>query len=72
MPEKYPEHEKLLALRCPGKPEEPYASHNHLIGDFLEWLSGEGYHIVSQDTESGEYYGGWHRCSVLHCRLLRY
>lgn len=44
--EKYPEHAKLLALRCPGKPEDPFASHNHLVGDFLGWLEGEGYVIA--------------------------
>ena len=41
----YPEHEKLAALRCPGKPDDPFAGHNRLVGAFLEWLEAEGYSI---------------------------
>lgn len=44
--EKYPEHAKLLALRCPGKPDDPFGSHNHLVGDFIGWLEAEGYVIA--------------------------
>jgi hypothetical protein len=40
-PSKYPEHEKL-------RPIQPYSQK---IGDFLEWLGQEGYHLAKYENE---------------------
>ena len=44
--EKYPEHAKLQSLRCPGFPDDPFAGHNQIVGDFISSLAGAGYVIA--------------------------
>ena len=42
----YPEHEKLKAL----------GGANNTVGNFLSWLSDEGYTICRFDEKRGEYF----------------
>jgi hypothetical protein len=44
----YPEHAKMLTLRCPGSPDDPFASHNYLVGDFITWLTEDQGYVIAK------------------------